>query len=177
MVQNPMGAAMTTLTLDERTIRHLEPGLIQYARRRVGREDVAQDLVQETWLAAVNSFDGFEGRSSLRTWLISILRRKIVDLRRKQRPQVHFDEHHVAPVLPPRREHLDDQRGADAAREALTGLPPREQEAVRLCDVEGIGRDEAAERMGVSRGALRVLLHRGRLKLKTQLEQRGVAFE
>lgn len=160
---------MTTATLDAATIRDMEPALFRYARVRVGRDDVARDLVQETWVAAFGGISSFAGRSSLKTWLVSILRRKIVDMHRRSRPQVMFEEHHTPPVEE-RRERLDDEVAMDLVQAELEMLPRRERQAVELVDVQGVDRDEAAERMGVTRGALRVMLHRGRARLKTKLE-------
>lgn len=162
---------MSTATLDTATIRSLEPSLLRYAQRKVGREDVARDLVQETWIAALGSIDTFAGRSKLRTWLVSILRRKIVDMHRKNRPQVQFAEHHLPPELAAPRERLDDAAAMEVIAAELDNLPPREREAVRLADVQGLDRDEAAERMGITRNNLRVLLHRGRSRLRKKLEK------
>ena len=146
----------------------LTPGLLRYARQRVGPE-LAQDLVQDTWVAAFGAIDKFAGRSSLRTWLISILRRKIIDSHRRRRPSVSFEEHHT-PDADPRRERLDDVAAANLVERALPELPKREREAVSLVDVAGVDRNVAAESMGVSRSALRVMLHRGRNRLKKKLE-------
>lgn len=159
--------------LDADTIELVSPSLLRYASRRIGREDVARDLVQETWLAAMGSVASFAGRSTLKTWLTSILRRKIVDHHRRRRNEVEVDENHLIsePVLPTDR--ADDARAVELVRELLPTLPRREREALELCDVEGIDRDEAAERMGVSRGALRVLLHRGRHRLREALVEAG----
>ncbi|MEM1414608.1 MAG: RNA polymerase sigma factor [Myxococcota bacterium] len=154
--------------LDEATVRELTPGLIRYARQRVG-DELAQDLVQDTWVAAFGAIDKFAGRSSLRTWLISILRRKIIDSHRRRRPQVSFEEHHT-PDGDPRRERLDDVAAANLVERELPSLPKREREAVSLVDVAGYDRDVAAEAMGVTRSALRVMLHRGRNRLKKKLE-------
>jgi RNA polymerase sigma-70 factor (ECF subfamily) len=158
-----------TATLDAATIREMEPTLLRYARLRVGRDDVARDLVQETWVAAFGGISSFAGRSSLKTWLVSILRRKIVDMHRRSRPQVMFEEHHTPPT-DARRERLDDEAAMDLVQAELEALPRRERQAVELVDVQGVDRDEAADRMGVSRGALRVMLHRGRARLKSKLE-------
>ncbi len=57
--------------------------LYGYAKARVGTRELAEDLVQETLLAALQSRDRFAGRSSVRTWLFSILRHKIVDVYRR----------------------------------------------------------------------------------------------
>lgn len=163
-------------TLDADTIELVSPALMRYASRRIGREDVAHDLVQETWLAAVGSMSTFAGRSTLKTWLTSILRRKIVDHHRRRRHEVEIDENHlvVDPVVGTDR--ADDVRAVALVRELLPTLPKREREALELCDVGGMDRDEAAEQMGVTRGALRVLLHRGRHRVREALVAEGHTF-
>lgn len=161
------------LALDPATIELFSPSLFRYAARRTGRDDLAQDLVQETWLAALGSMSSFAGRSTLKTWLTSILRRKIVDHHRRRRVEVEVDEHHLVsePVLP--TDARDDAAAVAAVRELLEELPRREREALELCDIDGLERDEAAEKMGVTRGALRVLLHRGRHRVREGLVARG----
>jgi len=168
---------MTTATIDDATIRQMEPSLFRYAMKWVGREDVARDLVQETWAAAVGSADSFAGRSSLRTWLVSILRRKIIDQHRRKRPHVSFEET-LVPALPAsNRERLDDVAAVALVHSELASLPNREREAVTLVDVRGLTRDEAAEAMGLTKNALRVLLHRGRHKIRESLEAADVRFD
>ena len=162
-------------SLDAELVAELEPTLLRYARRRVATEEQARDLVQETWLAALGGIDRFAGRSSLRTWLVSILRRKIVDSHRRKRPKVTFEEHHTPPVDPP-RERFDDAAALEMIHEELPTLPRRERQAVTYVDVEGLSREEAASRMGVKRTALRVMLHRGRRRLNDKLTAAGHAY-
>ena len=69
---------------------------------------------------------------------------------------------------------LDSAAVAGMATRALGELSELEQTAITLCDIDDLERDEAAERMGISRGHLRVLLHRGRQKLMQRLEAQGV---
>lgn len=161
--------------LNDARVRELEPALLRYARQRVGSDELARDLVQETWLAASKSIESFAGRSSLKTWLVSILRRKIVDHHRRKRPTTTFDEHHTPPVERT-REALDDQAAVALVGQALPLLPRRERQAVELIDLGGVERDEAAKQMGVTRGALRVMLHRGRNRLRRHLEAADLAF-
>lgn len=158
---------------DDDLIELVSPSLLRYASRRTGRDDVARDLVQETWLAAMGSVASFAGRSTLKTWLTSILRRKIVDHHRRRRHEVEVEDTHLVdePLFP--SDLLDDAHAVQLVRELLPTLPRREREAIELCDVEDVDRDEAAERMGISRGALRVLLHRGRHRLREALEASG----
>ena len=162
---------MTAIAIDDTVVREFAPTLIGYARKRVGRSDIAEDLVQETWMAAMGSVDRFAGRSSLRTWLVSILRRKIVDMYRRQRPQVEYAEHHhpIDEALLRLGEHLDDEAAVALIEDELHRLPPRERRAVELCDLHLMDRDDAARAMGVTRNHLRVLLHRGRTRLRTKL--------
>lgn len=167
---------MTTAALDAETISLIEPSLFRYALKRTGRDDLARELVQDTWLAAITSFGRFEGRSSLRTWLISILRRKLVDSLRRARPQVELDEATELVAPPVSRERLDDQAAARLLLENLAKLPPKERRAIELCDVQDQDRDEVASTLGVRREALRVLLHRGRRRLRAALEAAGHAF-
>jgi RNA polymerase sigma factor (sigma-70 family) len=163
---NPVHGAV----LNPATIRELEPSLIGYARRRVGRPDLAEDLVQETWIAAMTSLPSFAGRSTLRTWLISILRRKIVDSYRRQKVQVAFDDTFHGEGEEPNDTRLDDEAALRVIEGELSALADGERRAITLVDVEGVEREEAARQMGVTRGHLRVLLHRGRNKLRESLE-------
>ncbi|MCB9661661.1 MAG: RNA polymerase sigma factor [Polyangiales bacterium] len=164
-----MTTTAPTITAD--TIRELEPVLLGYARKRISNEELARDLVQETWLAAMVSLPRFAGRSSLRTWVISILRRKIVDQYRRNRPQVAFvEEAHGEVESVDVVAHMDDVAAMSVVARELNALHGREREAVTLVDVEGVDRDDAAEELGVTRNHLRVLLHRGRAQLRGALE-------
>ncbi len=68
--------------------------LYSFAYNRVNDEETAKDLVQETFLSALKARDGFKGEASEKTWLVSILKRKIIDLYRKNaaHPQQSFEE-------------------------------------------------------------------------------------
>ncbi|MCB9628261.1 MAG: RNA polymerase sigma factor [Sandaracinaceae bacterium] len=161
----------STPTITAATIRELEPVLLGYARKRISNEELARDLVQETWLAAMVSLPRFAGRSSLRTWVISILRRKIVDQYRRSRPQVAFiEEAHGEVEGVDVVAHMDDMAAMTVLARELHTLHGRERDAVTLVDVEGVDRDDAATELGVTRNHLRVLLHRGRAQLRGALE-------
>lgn len=161
---------MTTATIDTATIRQLEPTLIGYAQKRVGRPDLAHDLVQETWIAAIGSISSFAGRSSLRTWLISILRRKIIDAYRRERSSVSFlEERHAESSGGEQDRRVYEQAALECVNGRLAELPEKERMAVTLIDLRQLERDEAATEMGVTRNHLRVLLHRGRNKIRETL--------
>lgn len=151
-----------------------------FAYRAVRDNDRARELVQETYVSALEAFSGFEGRSSLRTWMVGILSRKIIDHYRRTRREVLTD------VMPepepgiwssffrssPRAPDadIDPKRAIDVMDSAMASLSELERMAVLLCDVEQLDRDEACNALGIQPTNLRVLLHRGRTKLRKALE-------
>ncbi len=157
------------------TIQELSPGLFAFAYRAVRQREEAEDLVQDTWISALKTVPSFEGRSSLRTWLVSILRRRIADRFRRERPSEVLEEEKLAwEQAGAPEDRLDAYEAADIASRAMTELSELERTAVLLCDVQDLDRDEASARMGVTRGHLRVLLHRARHKLGAVLLASGV---
>jgi RNA polymerase sigma-70 factor (ECF subfamily) len=169
-VSTPAGA----LTSD--AVRALEPALHAYARRAISDRELARDLVQETLLAAVQQPERFEGRSTLRTWLIGILSHKVIDHYRRSRPSaldVPADEDPdllAHPSLPALEQVLDDKAAVRKVERALPTLPELERMAFLLVDVEGVERDAACIALAVNATHLRVLLHRARHRLRRALE-------
>ncbi len=157
------------------TIQELSPGLFAFAYRAVRQREEAEDLVQDTWISALRTVPSFEGRSSLRTWLVSILRRRIADRYRRERASEELQEERFAFDGSAPEERLGDHEAATIATAAMAELTDLERQAVLLCDVQDKDRDEASEALGVTRGHLRVLLHRGRHKLEVALRANGVA--
>jgi RNA polymerase sigma-70 factor (ECF subfamily) len=142
----------------------------------VSDRELAKDLVQETLLAAVSQPDRFEGRSSLRTWLVGILSHKIIDHYRRTRPQaleIPADEdpdllqHPTAAQL---EKVLDDKAAVRHIERALPTLPELERMVFLLVDVEGVERESACNALNVTATHLRVLLHRARQRLRRMLE-------
>ena len=165
---------MTAATISPATIEQLTPGLFAFAYKVVRQREEAEDLVQDTWVSALRTFPSFEGRSSLRTWLVSILRRRIADKYRRAKPVEELSEERIA---------LDDEaadsraanlEAAALVRQALPVLTDLERRAVELVDIQDLERERAANEMDITRGHLRVLLHRGRQKLQTKLAEQGV---
>jgi len=167
-------ATMAAPLITPTTIQELSPGLFAFAYRAVRQKEDAEDLVQDTWISALRTVPSFEGRSSLRTWLVSILRRRIADRFRRDRPAEQLEEERFAIDVAPSEDRLDAHEAASIANRAMADLTDLERRAVTLCDVEDLDRDEAGESMGVPRGPLRVLLHRGRHKLEASLKASGV---
>jgi RNA polymerase sigma-70 factor, ECF subfamily len=149
---------------------------------------VAEDLVQETFLAALKARERFSGRSTDRTWLVGILRHKIYDhLRRicRERParsgasperpvQEAWDDsvlwvHEVAVecLEPSRRMELAEFR--EALELALGNLPPRIAQVFQLYEVEERPNREVCQRLSISESNLWVMLHRARKQLRQEL--------
>jgi RNA polymerase sigma-70 factor (ECF subfamily) len=167
-------ATLAAPVITPTTIQELSPGLFAFAYRAVRQKEDAEDLVQDTWISALRTVPSFEGRSSLRTWLVSILRRRIADRYRRERPSEVLEEERFSADSSTAEDRLDTHEAARIANLAMENLTDLERRAVTLCDVDDLDRDEASEAMGVTRGHLRVLLHRGRHKLEASLRTDGI---
>ncbi len=175
------------------------PTMLRVARSHVSTDASAEEVVQDTWVAVLRGLDGFEGRSSLRTWVFRILAniaktRGIRD--RRTVPMSGFggeDVERGPTVDPDRFRGVDDQYpggwksfpahwptaeertlGAEVGgvvQEALALLPPNQRTVVTLRDLHGFDAEEVCELLGVSAGNQRVLLHRGRAQVRSRLEE------
>jgi RNA polymerase sigma-70 factor, ECF subfamily len=147
--------------------------------------------VQEAWLGVLRSLDGFEGRAPLRTWVFSIL---VNTARRRGRLEARPNAELHEPAVDPSQFRDDDDPypghwRADAAPadwgpepallaaefravldRALADLPDRQRAVVELRDVHGLDGGEVCELLNISPANQRVLLHRGRAKLRGVLE-------
>ena len=171
--------------------------LFRYALSRVRDEGSAEDLVQETLLAAFGSRDRFKGGSSELTWMTGILRNKIFEFYRRQAREVplqpsdedvdpqseFFDSRHWKPAFAPRDWGGEPARKAEtdefsaALRRCLDALSSGVARAFILRDMEGVAPKDAAEALGVTQGHLAVLLYRARLRLRRCLEKSHFAPE
>jgi RNA polymerase sigma-70 factor, ECF subfamily len=167
--------------------------------RMYASDAVADDVVQETWIAVVRQVDRFEGRSMLRTWIARILINIARDRAGREARQIPFSafadldgtgeptvdvarfqgSHDRFPggwvSFPERWDeqpelHFLSSEGIEAARQAIASLPPAQCVIVRLRDVEGWSSEEVSEALGITPGNQRVLLHRGRAKVRAALE-------
>jgi RNA polymerase sigma-70 factor (ECF subfamily) len=171
--------------------------LKRVARAYVATDAVAEDVVQETWLAVIAGLDRFEERSSLKTWMFHILANKAKTRGVRERRTVPFaslagadDEPAVAPerfqregdawpghwAAPPRpwedpERRLASLEAREYLRAAIAALPATQQAVLTLRDVEGLDAEEVCELLDVSAGNQRVLLHRARAKVRTELER------
>jgi RNA polymerase sigma-70 factor (ECF subfamily) len=126
-----------------------------------GANDEVDDLVQDTFVRAFQSLDGFRGESSFRTWLFTIERRLLLDRRRaeKRRPsRVQVQEGDAATEY----DALDSMVAGEAAsrvREAMKHLSPTQREVFTLRVAQGLSYREIAELVGTTEGAARVHYH------------------
>jgi RNA polymerase sigma-70 factor, ECF subfamily len=168
-------------------IRQHHQVMVRLARSYVPSEAVAEDVVQETWLALLRGLPSFEGRSSVKTWLYAILlnRARTAGLKeRRQTPvedperavdQSRFDRNGSWSSPPvPWEEEVEDRVRADRLTKsiqiAIDQLPSAQRDVLTLRDVEGMTATDACQILGLGQGHQRVLLHRARSRLRNVLE-------
>jgi len=168
-------------------VERYSDSMLRVAGAYVPNRAVAEEVVQDTWLAVLRGLDGFEGRSSLRTWLFSILVNRARTTGTREHRTIPIadagpavDASRFGPdgawIAPPEHwiEEAEDRlaagRIAVLLRAALDTLPARQREVVTLRDVEAMSSEEVCQVLGISEANQRVLLHRGRTKLRQMLE-------
>ena len=166
--------------------------LYRYALIRVRKQEVAEDLVQETLLAAMRQADKFSGRSSERTWLCGILKNKIRDYFRRLGRETNFadleffsDEssdrfdgehywiHERGPAnwKPEGEEAVKRAEFWEAVQACLDRLPPRVAQVFIMREMDDIPSKEVCEMLNISQANLWVMLHRARMALRQDLEK------
>jgi RNA polymerase sigma-70 factor, ECF subfamily len=168
--------------------------MLRLARGHVPTQSVAEEVVQDTWLAVLEGLDRFRGEASLRTWVYRILQNQAKRRGIRERRTVPFASlapEDDGPTVDPERfqgasephpggwRRFPDEWPEDAAlsrevhevvAEALTDLPERQRVVVALRDLDGHSADEVCDLLGITTGNQRVLLHRGRALVRARLE-------
>jgi RNA polymerase sigma-70 factor (ECF subfamily) len=172
--------------------------LIRMAMGYVADREVAEEVVQDTWLAVIESLDRFEGRSSLRTWICGILIHKAKDRGVREKRHMTFsgfescddDGEAVDPsrfqqsgewaghwASPPQpwdeqtpEKLLASQQAVNAMQRAIDTLPATLREVLILRDVEGVEAKEVCEILHITENNLYVRLHRARERVRAAIE-------
>jgi RNA polymerase sigma-70 factor (ECF subfamily) len=181
-------------------VRRHTPSMTRVAMAFVARRALADEVVQETWLNVVRSLDGFEARSSLRTWIYAILG----NCARRRAEQEHrlvplseiaaaeasgddlgvsrdrfFDSGRWAGMWSTAVSGWDDlpeERLASSELratllEAIDALPRMQRAVITLRDIEGWLPDEVCDYLGLGDGNQRILLHRARASARSAIER------
>ena len=178
-------------------VDELYPVMVRLAGSMLGGNSAqAQDLVQETWMAVMKGLAQFEGRSSVRTWILRILvNRARTEVTRQGRTEwvawLDAEPPEEEPAVPPERfaalgwwtepPRAWDREGPEGSlvrkqlRELvlreLETLPTGQRTVVGLRDVEGLSSEEVRAVLGLTESNQRVLLHRGRSRIRAALER------
>lgn len=175
--------------------------MVRLAMVYVPSRAVAEEVAQEAWLGVLQGLDGFEGRSSLKTWIFRILMNRAMTRGKRERRSVPFSalfepsreagEPRVDPdrfmgpeaerpghwAHPPRRwegepeERLVGLETINRVARAIEELPPSQREVITLRDIEGWTSPEVCNVLGITETNQRVLLHRARSRVRRALEQ------
>jgi RNA polymerase sigma-70 factor, ECF subfamily len=195
---------------DERAIAALvdrhSAAMLRVAQAYVPSRAVAEEVVQETWIAVMRGIDGFEGRSSLKTWIFRILTNAALRGGSRERRSVPFAalaaaedtdappvdperflpaDHHLFPghwliapaPWPTPEEGLLSGETRAVIVAAIDELPKAQRTVIALRDVEGWSSDEVSEALDISPGNQRVLLHRARARVRAAIESYFGAVE
>jgi RNA polymerase sigma-70 factor (ECF subfamily) len=162
--------------------------LKRVARAYVSTDAVAEEVVQDTWLAVVRGIGRFEERSTLKAWIFQICANRARTTGRRERRSIPIGAEE--PAVDPRRfaasgawatpptpwadeveDRLTAAGAADAVRGAIAALPDGQKQVVTLRDVEGLSSEEVCAVLDLTAVNQRVLLHRGRSRVRRALEQ------
>lgn len=174
------------------------PSMLRVAGLYVRSSHVAEEIVQETWVRILGSLEGFEGRSSLRTWIFVVLgncARRRAELEARSTPLADPDAGEPGPSVEGARFFADDHPRwprawatpvaewgelpesrllSDEAvakfQEAIAALPARYVTVITLRDLEDWSADEVCTLLDLSPENQRVLLHRARTRVRAALE-------
>ncbi len=163
--------------------------LYRYAFYRLNNKQQAQDLVQDTFVSALGAYQNFKGKSSERTWFVSILKRKLIDYYRKS---ARKDAYEVTPGedsdsnFDSHGRWLDERAPADwgnhpekaihqnefmkILHQCLSFLSTRAASVFMMKEIDEIESDMICKEMDISPSNLWVLLHRARTQLRSCLE-------
>jgi RNA polymerase sigma-70 factor (ECF subfamily) len=187
---------------DERAFEELVESyhgmMLAVARTYVRTRAVAEEVVQDAWLAVLKGLDRFEGRSSLKTWILRILVNTAMSRGTREARIVPFSslapEGEEAAVEPERfrspggafpghwngypanwrslpEDQLAERESLEIVKSTIEELPPAQRAVITLRDIQGYSADEVCDALEVSDGNQRILLHRARSRVRAALER------
>lgn len=163
--------------------------LFNYTITRVKDRETAQDLVQETFFAGLKSMKNFKGEASERTWLISILKRKIIDHYRKinsnkgkaeVRMNLNFDDENEGDWLEQRvadpfdktaENNLENTELGLAIHNCISKLPPKQAKVFKMKTLLDYDTETICNELGITASNLWVIIHRARTSLASCMEK------
>jgi RNA polymerase sigma-70 factor (ECF subfamily) len=159
-------------------MRH-QAAVFRFARAATGGPAAAEDVLQETFLAAWRAAGTFQGRSAVRTWLLTIARNQAWH-HRERAGRLPVDDVPLPELgeaagwgseSPEEGVLLSERR--DRLAGSLSALAPEEREVLVLRDLEELTGEETAAALGIGLAAMKSRLHRARLRLAAELRRRG----
>lgn len=168
---------------DQRALQELlrrhAPRIGRFAAKMCRSPSEAEDVVQDTMLAAMRTLGGFRGQAQVSTWLYQIARSFCIKKRRRTRSVIHADASlsdeesaEMRALSSPDMmadERMDQAQLAEAVQHAMDGLAPMYREVLLLRDVEGLTAPEVADALGLKVEAVKSRLHRARLAVRAQV--------
>lgn len=161
--------------------------LFHYSFVRVGDEDVAKDLIQETYYSAIKGLDKFEGKSSDKTWLTAILKRKIFDYYKTKNRTIpesklfftedgddkgHWNKLHGPGEMNFAEKDMERSELMEIIMKCLSFLPSKTAAVFKLKNLYNYHSDNICEELGISKSNYWVLTHRAKLQLRDCMEER-----
>jgi len=153
--------------------RYQEP-LIHFLRGILKNESEVFDCAQEAFISAYRNLWRYSDKYSFRSWIYTIARNKAIDLMRKQRHEVPLmtEENLAAQQVGPEEEWISKEETL-SVRDALNDLPEHYRQALYLRYHQDLSYEEIAQVLDVPVSRVKTYLHRGKAKLKEQLERRA----
>ena len=187
LLQNLLGGDESSFT---ELVRRYHSTLVKVARYYVASASSAEDVAQDTWIAVMRGIEKFEGRSSFKTWLLRICVNRARTTGVKEHRSIPVDPNESGPSVSAHRfdqggfwsdppvpftdaidSRLDDTALLSAVRHAIDALGEPQQSVVTLRDVEGLSTQEVAALLELSEANVRVILHRGRARVREIVEE------
>src|SRR5687768_11512211 len=155
--------------VEDAILKNLEV-FVAFARKRLGDHDLAEDVVQDSLIKALEADRHPETDEETTTWFYRILRRSIIDVYRKQGARSRALER-LEKELPETPDEEEERELCKCFGRLMPMVPEQYRELLEKVDLEGNDPDEVAAKLGVTRNNLTVRLHRARKHLRKALTQ------